>query len=172
MSLEKNQNLNNLNHSEHSFPNNIAEERQQIEEKERIIALLEERLLIDRNKRKVGEIVVRKKVETRMVQVPVQSEKLIIEEVGEETKQLAEINLGEGEITGVELKQLATISDGDSYTVSGEFFSMKAARDILDAIALHANKGTNKVRIQLMVEDPQQQELYQKMFDRAVRKAN
>jgi Domain of unknown function (DUF2382) len=169
MSLDNNH---NLEQAEHTFANNSAEERQQNEEREKIISLLEERLLIERNKRKVGEIVVRKKVETRMVQVPVHSEKLIIEEIGTETKQLAEINLGQGEVTGIELKQLAAISDGNNYTVSGEFFSMKAARDILDAIALHANKGANKVRIELMVDDPQQQKLYQKMFDRTVGKAN
>jgi diaminopimelate epimerase len=167
MSLENHQ---DLNLSNHSFPKNAAEERQQPEEKEKIISLLEERLLIDRTKRKVGEIVVRKKVETRMVQVPVKWEKLIIEEVGSETKQLAEINLGQGEIAGIELKQLAAISEGNSHTVSGEFFSMKAARDILDAIALHSKNSSHKVRIELMVEDPQQQELYQKMFDRAAGK--
>ncbi|NJP18920.1 MAG: DUF2382 domain-containing protein [Hydrococcus sp. CRU_1_1] len=71
MSLENHQ---DLNLSNHSFPKNTAEERQQPEEKEKIISLLEERLLIDRTKRKVGEIVVRKKVETRMVQVPVKWE--------------------------------------------------------------------------------------------------
>jgi Domain of unknown function (DUF2382) len=169
MSLENN---GNLDRSEHLSANNVVENRQQNEAKEKIISLLEERLLIDRNKHKVGEIVVRKKVETRMVQVPVQSEKLIIEEIGTETKQLAEINLGQGEITGVELKQLAAISEENNYTVSGEFFSMKAARDILDAIALHANHGANKVRIELMVEDPQQQKLYQKMFDRTAGKVN
>jgi hypothetical protein len=169
MSLENN---GNLDRSEHLSSNNAVQNQQQNEAKEKVISLLEERLLIDRNKRKVGEIVVRKKVETRMVEVPVQSEKLIIEEVGTETKQLAEIDLGQGEITGVELKQLAAISEGSNYTVSGEFFSMKAARDILDAIALHANHGANKVRIELMVEDPKQQELYQKMFDRTAGKVN
>ena len=38
-----------------------------------LIRLLGERLVIDRSKRKVGEVIVRKEIETRMVQVPVRA---------------------------------------------------------------------------------------------------
>jgi len=43
----------------------------------------------------VGEVIVRKVIETRMVevQVPVRHEKLIVEQVSPERKQLAEIDL-------------------------------------------------------------------------------
>jgi len=61
---------------------------------EELIRLLGERVVVDRNKRKVGEVIVRKVIETRMVQVqvPVRHEKLIVE-VSPERKQLAEIDL-------------------------------------------------------------------------------
>lgn len=62
---------------------------------EEVIPLREERLVVDQKKQKVGEVVVRKEIETEIIQVPVQREKLIVEQVGAEPKQLAEIDLTE-----------------------------------------------------------------------------
>lgn len=137
---------------------------------EEIIRLLEERLVINRSKRKVGEVVVRKEIETKIVEVPIQREKLIIEQVGAETKQLAEIDLGKGEVTGVELTKVQSSDrfhrDNDRYTVSGEFLSPKAASDLLDAIAHQKQHGCEKVRVELVVDNPELQATYQTMFDR------
>ncbi|HBB35000.1 MAG TPA: hypothetical protein DDZ80_00315 [Cyanobacteria bacterium UBA8803] len=131
---------------------------------EEIVRLLEERLVVNRSKRKVGEVVVRKEVETVMVQVPVQREKLVVEQVGSESKKLAEIDLGQGEVTGV---GLADIPSSDTpYTVRGEFLSPKAVSNLLDAIALQKPHGCTKVRVELVVENPEFQANYQKMFDR------
>jgi stress response protein YsnF len=63
--------------------------------REEVIPWLEERLIVDQKKRKVGEVVVRKEIETEIIEVPVQREKLIVEQVGAEPKQLAEIDLTE-----------------------------------------------------------------------------
>lgn len=63
--------------------------------REEVIPLREERVVVDRTKQKIGEVVVRKEIETEMVQVPVQREKLIVEQVGADPKQLAEIDLTE-----------------------------------------------------------------------------
>ncbi|MDX2231958.1 MAG: DUF2382 domain-containing protein [Leptolyngbyaceae cyanobacterium bins.349] len=60
---------------------------------EEVIPLREERLIVDRQKQKVGEVIVRKEIETEIIQVPVQREKLIVEQVGAEPRQLAEIDL-------------------------------------------------------------------------------
>jgi stress response protein YsnF len=65
---------------------------------EEVIPLLEERLIVDQKKRKVGEVVVRKEIETEIIEVPVQREKLIVEQVGPEPKQLAEIDLAEEQL--------------------------------------------------------------------------
>jgi len=146
---------------------------------EEVIRLLEERLVINRSKRKVGEVIVRKEIETQIVEVPVRREKLIVEQIGPEHKQLAEIDLGQGEIHGVELAQLAeqaqavaharstkTLASDGKPTVSGEFASPKAASLLLEAIALQRLHGCAKVRVEIELEDPQYQQTYQEWLDR------
>jgi len=125
-----------------------------------VIRLLEERLVINRSKRKVGEVIVRKEIETRMVQVPIQWEKLIVEQVGDDPKVLAEIDLGEGHITGVDLTEIK--SDRQEPTVKAEYTSVQKASKILNAIASQPRHGCVKVRIELVLEDKQLEETYQK----------
>ena len=125
-----------------------------------VIRLLEERLVINRSKRKVGEVIVRKEIQTRMVQVPIQWEKLIVEQVGDDPKVLAEIDLGEGNITGVDLMEIK--SDRHEPTVKAEFTSVQKASKILNAIASQPRHGCVKVRIELVLEDKQLEETYQK----------
>lgn len=139
---------------------------------EEIIRLLEERLVVDRSKRKVGEVIVRKEIETRMVQVPVRREKLIVEQVSPERKQLAEIDLGQEEIPEVELlasaiseTEIASLDSG--LTVRGEFNSPKIASLLLNAIALERRHGCKKVRVQIVVEDAERQKTYQEWVDRS-----
>lgn len=125
-----------------------------------VIRLLEERLVINRSKRKVGEVIVRKEIETRMVQVPIQWEKLIIEQVGDDPKVLAEIDLGEGNITGVDLTEIK--SDRQEPTVKAEYTSVQKASKILNAIASQPRHGCVKVRLELVLEDKQLEDTYQK----------
>nr|WP_232224217.1 DUF2382 domain-containing protein [Mastigocladopsis repens] len=138
---------------------------------EDIIRLLEERLVIDRSKRKVGEVIVRKEIETQIVQVPIRREKLIVEQVSPERKQLAEIDLGQGEIFGVDLNEneketpLFANSNG-ALTVRGEFTSPKIASLLLNAIALERNHGCKAVQVTILVEDEERQKTYQEWFDR------
>ncbi len=140
---------------------------------EEIIRLLGERLIVDRSKRKVGEVIVRKEIETRLVQVPVRYEKLIVEQVSPELKQLAEIDLGQ-EISAIELtapeisenKLSETVSLGNELTVTGEFSSAKIASLLLNAIALERRQGCKKVRVEIVVEDTERQKTYQEWVDR------
>ncbi len=125
-----------------------------------VIRLLEERLVINRSKRKVGEVIVRKEIETRMVQVPIQWEKLIVEQVGDDPKVLAEIDLGEGNITGIDLTE--TKSDRQEPTVKAEFTSVQKASKILNAIASQPRHGCVKVRLEIVLEDKQLEDTYQK----------
>ncbi|HEY9820605.1 MAG TPA: hypothetical protein V6D35_07470, partial [Candidatus Sericytochromatia bacterium] len=128
----------------------------------------------NRSKWKVGEVVVRKEVETQIVQVPIHREKLIIEQVSPQTRQIAEIDLGQEDVSGVELTKTPrsdalppSVPSADSpYTVVGEFFSPKAASHLLEAIALQKYHGCAKVRVELVVDNPELQEAYQTMFDR------
>ena len=138
---------------------------------EEIIRLLEERLVVDHNRHKVGEIIVRKEIETRMIQVPVRREKLIIEQVSPEHKQLAEIDLGQQEIVDIDSTETASTGtkfgrlDGE-FTVSGTFNSPKTASLLLNAIALERQHGSKKVRVEIVVEDASRQKTYQEWFDR------
>lgn len=153
-----------------------GEENTEVVEEE-IIRLLEERLIVSRSKWKVGEVIFRKEIETEIVKVPLRREKLIIEQVGDHIKPLAEIDLATGEVTGIALTaepvtesmQNSDLSSRNSDTVSGEFFSPKAASNLLDAIALQRHHGCAKVRIELVVEDSELRETYQTMFDRIVK---
>jgi stress response protein YsnF len=125
-----------------------------------VIRLLEERLVINRSKRKVGEVIIRKEIETRMVQVPIQWEKLIVEQVGDDPKVLAEIDLGEGNITGIDLAEIK--SDRQEPTVKAEFTSVQKASKILNAIASQPRHGCVKVRLEIVLEDKQLEDTYQK----------
>jgi stress response protein YsnF len=55
---------------------------------EEVIPLLEERLMVNLTRRKTGEVVVRKEIETHILQmqVPIRREKLIVEQVSPEYK--------------------------------------------------------------------------------------
>lgn len=128
------------------------------------IRLLEERLVIDRKKQKVGDVIVRKEIETRMIEVPVRREKLIVEQISPERKQLAEIDLGEGEITGLEFTDITSRESGP--VVRGEFVSPQVAARILKAIAAQPRHGCAKVRIELVLHDSEVQDTYQEWFDR------
>jgi stress response protein YsnF len=136
---------------------------------EQIIRLLEERLFVGSSKRKVGEVIVRKVIETRMIQVPVRREKLIVEQISPEHKQLAEIDLGQEEIANVDLtdgERLEGTHFESGLTISGEFNSPKTASLLLNAIALEQNHGCNQVRVTITVEDESHQKKYQEWFDR------
>ncbi len=135
---------------------------------EQIIRLLEERLVVESSKRKVGEVIVRKVIETRMVQVPVRREKLIVEQISPEHKQLAEIDLGQEEIPGLDLTEVERleVTHDNGLTVSGEFSSPKIANLLLNAIALERNNGCKQVRVTIAVEDESHQKKYQEWFDR------
>lgn len=128
-----------------------------------VIRLLEERLVINRSKRKVGEVIVRKEIETRMVQVPIQREKLIIEQVGDDPKVLAEIDLGEGNITGIDLNEIKV--DPAEPTVSAEFTSVQKASKMLNSIASQPRHGCVKIRLELVLEDKELEETYKKWME-------
>ncbi|BAY12226.1 YsnF/AvaK domain-containing protein [Calothrix sp. NIES-2098] len=153
----------------HQTVNGNLENSNLTEVTEEKIKLLEERLVINSSKRKVGDVIVRKEIETRMVQVPVRREKLIVEQVSPEHKQLAEIDLGTEEIagidlTGTEIPETANLDNG--LTVSGLFTSPKIASLLLNAIALEKQPGCQQVRVSIVVDNEEYRQQYQEWFDR------
>lgn len=127
------------------------------------VRLLEEQLTVNREKRKLGEVIVRKEIETRIVEVPVRREKLIVEQVGTEAKQLASIDLGETH-DSVEIREAAHASVPS--VLSGEFTSVRAASQFLQAIADQSHSGCEKVQITLLLSDPKLQHEYQQWLER------
>jgi len=99
-----------------------------------------------------------------MIEVPVRYEKLIVEQVSPEHKQLAEIDLGQGEISGIELG--GTANQTHDLTVRGNFHSPKIASLVLNAIAMERRHGCHQVRVEIVVEDVERQKTYQEWFDR------
>jgi hypothetical protein len=136
---------------------------------EKIIPLLEERLIVNQNRHKIGEVIVRKQIETEMIQVPVRREKLIVEQIGQQPQQLAEIDLGATSISHLELttEQTAEFTSFDGrFLVSGQFTSPKIASLILNAIALERHHGCNRIKIVISVENETHQQKYQEWFNR------
>ncbi|MCY7321871.1 MAG: YsnF/AvaK domain-containing protein, partial [Phormidesmis sp. CAN_BIN36] len=123
---------------------------------------------VEYSRHKIGEVIVRKEIEIRMIEVPVRREKLIIEQISPDYRQLAEIDLGQGEIDGLELKgyQSSSSHSGNHLVVSGEFDSPKTGAWLLDSIAHQSNHSCKKIRIEIEVEDSSQLDLYQSWFDR------
>ncbi|MBD2495240.1 DUF2382 domain-containing protein [Nostoc sp. FACHB-280] len=152
-----------------SWHNNMEQANLAEFSEENIVRLLEEQLVVDTNIHKIGEVIVRKEIETRIVEVPVRREKLIVEQVSPQHKQLAEIDLGledSSEITLTATEDGAVTNFAGDFTVNGEFSSPKIASLILNAIALEKNHGCQQVRISILCEDESHKQKYQEWFDR------
>lgn len=128
-----------------------------------LIRLLEERLVTDTHKTKVGNVVVRKVVETQKVKVPVRWEKLVVEQVSPEFERLLEIDLYQRTSSD---NQHSEATHQESLIAEGQFNSLKAARSLIDAIALEPNHGCTQVQISITVSTSEQQQRYQQWFDR------
>ncbi|WP_346292362.1 YsnF/AvaK domain-containing protein [Sphaerothrix gracilis] len=116
------------------------------------VRLLQERLKVNRDRRKVGEVVVRKVIETRMVEVPVRREKLIVEQVTPEHQPLAEIDLGEGQISGLELQAEDFTAPARATTdaiASGNLLTIQAATWLLHTVTQQAPQICERVSVTL-----------------------
>ncbi|AFZ35769.1 protein of unknown function DUF2382-containing protein [Stanieria cyanosphaera PCC 7437] len=132
------------------------------DEFERTIPLLEERLLVNRRQHKAGEIVVRKQIETRIIEVPLRREILIIEQVEPENKLLATIDLEEETINQSNFNHQGV--KATEYLVRGEFESIEAANQILHKISQLPISDRQKIRIEIVADSPQQQAIYQQVM--------
>jgi hypothetical protein len=181
-----------LNHSDH---NSEVDYHTEVDSTSTILAqasfsLLEERLRVELTQRKIGEIVIRKEIETKLVsvQIPVRREKLIIEQVSPAYKLLAEIDVGqtndsdgensipdnlisaknEIEPVAVELDdpmtRLAELFSPP--TVYGSTDSLKAASELLNAIASLPSSDCGVVRIEIELKNSKHQASYQALVDR------
>ncbi len=132
-------------------------------ENEIVIPLWDERLKINRRKRKVGEVVVRKEIETRIIEVPIRREKLIVEQVSPDYQQIAVVELGQAEIT--EFDNVETFEVKSLPIVTGEFSSAHAAIQFLNAIATKPDSEPQKVQIRVVLKDETLQATYQNLIN-------
>jgi hypothetical protein len=160
-------------------------------------ALLEERLMVNFTRRKLGEIVVRKEIETHIlqVQVPIRSEKLIVEQVSPEYKLLSEVEIGRSNasemVVSKAIEDGVILANNDDRTISigldaidrqlnpsstqprigCEMHSVNAARELLNEIANMSDlDDCQSVRIEIVLKDDRQRDIYQSLFDRYCKK--
>jgi hypothetical protein len=129
---------------------------------EETIQLLEERLIVNRIKRKVGEVIVRKEIETQIVEVPVRREKLIIEQVSPEYKHLAVVDLGQMQEEEIATKAASALFPS---IVEGRFTSTSAAIQFLEAIAAQPHSGLQSVQISVEMKDATSRSAYQQLLE-------
>jgi hypothetical protein len=133
---------------------------------EEIIPLLEEKLIVNHTKQRIGEVIVRKQITTQMIEIPVRRERLVIEQISPNHRQLAEIDL---ETEAIELITKELPDNGhvnQDLMVCGQFISPKVASLILNAIALEQDHGCQQVQVIISVENESQRQRYQEWFNR------
>ena len=138
----------------------LTENSKQVSVEEKI-QLLAERVVVDLHRRKVGEVVVRKEVETRIIEVPIRLEKLIVEQVSPEHKQLAIVDLGQGN-TELDVSQLVQLNA--VHTVSGKFTSPDAAIQFLETLKAQSGFRSQAVQISIIPEDAGSQAVYERLL--------
>lgn len=125
------------------------------------ISLLEEKLQISRQRKKIGEVVIRKKVETRMVRVPIRREKLIVERIGENPELLTEVVIGESKVSGYLESDRSNIN-----LTQSNFVDLATAQELLKAIANSASAANAKIRLEIITDDSNERTELQDICDR------
>ncbi|MGB3137838.1 MAG: DUF2382 domain-containing protein [Nodosilinea sp.] len=118
---------------------------------EKTIQLVEERLVVNRKRVKVGEISVRRVVETEIVEVPIRREKLVVERIGEGNP-LVEITLGEPRLRGNGFDSSSGIdSNTDDLTASGSLATIRDVVSFLES-ADTLDHHCEKVRVYIFLK--------------------
>jgi uncharacterized protein (TIGR02271 family) len=128
------------------------------------IPLLEEKIKINRRKQKTGEIVVRKEIETKTVQIPISREKLIIERIGKHPEQLAEVIIKEEKVNGFEFGQIDT--NENLHVTKSHFLTVTTAQKLLEALAHLSNTGDAKIRLEIVTNCSKEQIKHQSICER------
>ncbi len=144
---------------------------------ETVIPLLEERLVVELTRRKSGDIVVRKEIETQMLQVrvPVRREKLIVEQVSPEYKRIAEIDLGE-QVTNEAIANAIAPQDrsisvelvgNDRLTIQDDrTYSLQGAIDLLTELKRLPDREWENIKLEIVLKNPDRHDSYQAILDR------
>lgn len=127
------------------------------------ISLLEEKLVVKRSKRKIGEVVVRKAVETRTVHIPIRREKLIVEKVGATTERITEVEVQEEQVNGIKFNEFENTND--LYQAQSNFVPLESLQKMLDKIATCSRNQNIKLRLEIITDNLQTQQNCQQICD-------
>jgi hypothetical protein len=116
------------------------------------ISLLEERLIARIDRQKIGEIVIRKEVETQIIEIPIRREKLIVEQISPVYKQIAIIDLSSDQDL---LSETTTKTNYKSSKpiFKKEFESIKSAIQFLEAFMHSPDPGKGNIKIEIKMDD-------------------
>ena len=131
------------------------------------VKLYEEKLKVTRRQQKIGEVIVRKQVETRMVQIPISREKLIVERVGQNPERLTEVVISEGKVNGFKYDQL-NHQDNTLHTSTSQYLEVATAQQLLEAIANLNSASQVRVRLEIVSNDAQDSTEHQRLCDRHI----
>ena len=129
------------------------------------LSLLEEKLRVVRHKHKVGEVVVRKQVETRIAKIPLRREKLIIERIGKNPQQLTEVVISEEKVNGFNYDELEP-ANSQLNAAKSKYVSVEQAQNILKEIEQLSAINKPKIRIEIINNNSDLQQQYQNICDR------
>jgi hypothetical protein len=124
---------------------------------EQNIRLLEERVVVNRYRRKVGEVIIRKVVETQMIEVPVRLEKLVVEQISPERRQLACVNLNPELLANIALPQ--DTQNPQHLAINETFIDAETADRILEEIV--ENPIYRAAKVKIVFEDADLQSTYE-----------
>lgn len=128
------------------------------------ISLLEEKLQVARRKVKVGEVIVRKQVETRIIKIPIRREKLVIERIGENPELISEVVIGEEKVNGFKYEELNQTNS--LHITKSQFLKLQTAQDLLAAISQLSSATNAKIRLEIVTNDSDHQIEHQQVCDR------
>ena len=117
----------------------------------------------------MGELIVRKEIETQIVEIPIRREKLIIEQVSPKFKQLAVIDLGQEQ----QIDAVNTHQTGFLPTVEAKFTSPTAAMQFLQEIAdrfsetetINTNSGLQQIQMNIVLTDAEALAMYHRVSE-------
>lgn len=121
------------------------------------IQLVEERLVVNHKRAKVGEVSVRRVVETEIVEVPIRREKLVVEKIGDSAEPV-EIPLGETQLQNYEIQNHETApqpAESDRHQeliASGSFKTIRNAIAFLNAVVQRPDHACEKVRVAILLD--------------------
>jgi Domain of unknown function (DUF2382) len=128
------------------------------------IPLLEEKIKINRRKQKIGEVIVRKQIETKIVQIPISREKLIIERIGKQPEKLAEVIIKEEKVNGFEFDQLDT--NKNIHITKSHFLTVTTAQQLLEALAHLSTIDNARIRLEIVANCSEEQIKHQNICER------